>query len=70
MLVALSCRAAVGRGASSAGRGASVTEVASVVGVSRVSVHAWVRRYLVDGLPAFHGVKGASRRYAMTFGHP
>lgn len=31
--------------------GASVTEVAAAVGVSRVSVHAWVRRYLAEGLP-------------------
>src|SRR3954468_15305907 len=31
--------------------GASVTEVAAVVGVSRVSVHAWLRRYLTEGLP-------------------
>jgi transposase len=31
--------------------GASVTEVAVSVGVSRVSVHSWVRRYLVEGLP-------------------
>ena len=30
--------------------GASVTEVAAVVGVSRVSVHAWLRRYLVEGV--------------------
>ncbi len=31
--------------------GASVTEVAAAVGVSRVSVHAWLRRYLTEGLP-------------------
>jgi transposase len=31
--------------------GASVTEVAAAVGVSRVSVHAWLRRYLLEGLP-------------------
>ncbi len=31
--------------------GASVTEVAASVGVSRVSVHAWIRRYLCEGLP-------------------
>lgn len=31
--------------------GASVTEVAAAAGVSRVSVHAWLRRYLVEGLP-------------------
>jgi transposase len=30
--------------------GASVTEVAAAVGVSRVSVHAWLRRYLTEGL--------------------
>ncbi|HET9647825.1 MAG TPA: IS481 family transposase [Microlunatus sp.] len=30
--------------------GASVTEVAAAVGVSRVSVHAWLRRYLLDGV--------------------
>jgi transposase len=30
--------------------GASVTEVAAAVGVSRVSVHAWLRRYLIEGL--------------------
>jgi transposase len=31
--------------------GASVTEVAAAVGVSRVSVHGWLRRYLTEGLP-------------------
>ena len=31
--------------------GASVTEVAAGVGVSRVTLHEWLRRYLVDGLP-------------------
>ena len=31
--------------------GASVTEVAAAVGVSRVSVHAWLHRYLVEGMP-------------------
>jgi len=31
--------------------GASVTDVAAAAGVSRVSVHAWLRRYLVEGLP-------------------
>jgi transposase-like protein len=31
--------------------GASVTEVAAGVGVSRVTLHDWLRRYLVDGLP-------------------
>src|SRR5690242_15099013 len=30
--------------------GASVTEVAAAVGVSRVSVHAWLRRYLLEGV--------------------
>lgn len=30
--------------------GASVTEVAAAVRVSRVSVHAWLRRYLTEGL--------------------
>jgi transposase len=30
--------------------GASVVEVAAAFGVSRVSVHAWLRRYLVEGL--------------------
>jgi transposase InsO family protein len=30
--------------------GASVTEVAAGVGVSRVTLHEWLRRYLVDGL--------------------
>jgi transposase InsO family protein len=30
--------------------GASVTDVAAAVGVSRVSVHAWVRRYLLEGV--------------------
>lgn len=30
--------------------GASVTEVAAAVGVSRVSVHAWLRRYLAEGV--------------------
>src|SRR5215213_4427108 len=30
--------------------GASVVEVAAAVGVSRVSVHAWLRRYLTEGL--------------------
>ena len=30
--------------------GASVTEVAAVVGVSRVSVHAWLSRYLAEGV--------------------
>src|SRR5215218_9433547 len=30
--------------------GASVVEVAATVGVSRVSVHAWLRRYLAEGL--------------------
>jgi transposase len=31
--------------------GASVTEIATAVGVSRVSVHGWLRRYLTEGLP-------------------
>lgn len=39
--------------------GASVTEVAAAVGVSRVSVHAWVRRYLAEGLA---GLADRSRR--------
>lgn len=39
--------------------GASVTEVAAAVGVSRVSVHAWLRRYLAQGLP---GLADRSRR--------
>ena len=30
--------------------GASVVEVAAAFGVSRVSVHAWLRRYLAEGL--------------------
>ncbi|MBO0828762.1 MAG: helix-turn-helix domain-containing protein, partial [Streptosporangiales bacterium] len=30
--------------------GATVTEVAASVGVSRQSVHAWVGRYLVEGV--------------------
>jgi transposase len=30
--------------------GASVVEVTAAVGVSRVSVHAWLRRYLTEGL--------------------
>ena len=30
--------------------GASVTEVAAAVGVSRVSVHAWLQRYLAEGV--------------------
>jgi hypothetical protein len=30
--------------------GASVVEVAAAVGVSRVSVHAWLRRYSAEGL--------------------
>ena len=30
--------------------GASVTEVAAAVGVSRVSVHTWLRRYLSEGI--------------------
>jgi transposase len=30
--------------------GASVTEVAAAVGVSRVSVHAWLQRYLLEGV--------------------
>ena len=30
--------------------GATVTEVAAAVGVSRVSVHAWLRRYLTEGV--------------------
>jgi transposase-like protein len=32
--------------------GRSVTEVALAYGVSRQSVHAWLRRYEVGGLPA------------------
>lgn len=39
--------------------GASVTEVAAAVGVSRVSVHAWLRRYLAQGLA---GLADRSRR--------
>jgi len=31
--------------------GASKTDVAARYGVSRQSVHAWVRRYQADGLP-------------------
>ena len=31
--------------------GASVTEVAATIGVSRVSVHAWLHRYLTEGVP-------------------
>ena len=30
--------------------GATVTEVAAAVGVSRVSVHAWLHRYLTEGV--------------------
>lgn len=30
--------------------GPSVTEVAAAVGVSRVSVHAWLQRYLAEGV--------------------
>ena len=30
--------------------GASVSEVAAAVGVSRVSVHAWLQRYLAEGV--------------------
>ena len=30
--------------------GATVTEVAAAVGVSRVRVHAWLRRYLIEGV--------------------
>ena len=30
--------------------GASVVEVAAAFGVSRISVHAWLRRYLAEGL--------------------
>ena len=30
--------------------GASVTEVAAAVGVSRVNVHAWLQRYLAEGV--------------------
>jgi len=30
--------------------GASVTEVAAAIGVSRVSVHSWLRRYLTEGV--------------------
>jgi transposase len=48
--------------------GASVTEVAAAVGVSRVSVHSWVRRYLVEGLPGLadrsHRPKSSPRRVA------
>jgi transposase-like protein len=42
--------------------GASVTEVAASVGVSRVSVHSWVRRYLVEGLRGLCGQKVALGR--------
>jgi transposase-like protein len=30
--------------------GASVTEVAGLVGVSRVSLHSWLHRYLTEGV--------------------
>ena len=30
--------------------GASVVEVAAAFGVSRISVHAWLRRYLAEGM--------------------
>ena len=30
--------------------GATVTEIAAVAGVSRVSLHAWLRRYLTEGV--------------------
>src|SRR3954447_20694619 len=42
-------RATVGRGAGGA-RGAEVTEFPAQVGVSRQSVHAWVSRYLSEGV--------------------
>jgi transposase InsO family protein len=41
--------------------GATATEVADAVGVSRQSVHTWVARYLVDGLA---GLADRSRRPA------
>src|SRR6186997_2168196 len=41
--------------------GATATEVADAVGVSRQSVHTWVARYLVDGLG---GLADRSRRPA------
>jgi transposase len=39
--------------------GATATEVAAAVGVSRQSVHTWIARYLVDGLA---GLADRSRR--------
>jgi len=41
--------------------GATATEVAAVIGVSRQSVHTWIARYLVDGLA---GLADRSRRPA------
>ena len=41
--------------------GATATEVAASVGVSRQSVHTWIGRYLVDGLA---GLADRSRRPA------
>lgn len=41
--------------------GATATEVAASVGVSRQSVHTWIARYLVDGLA---GLADRSRRPA------
>jgi transposase len=35
--------------------GASVTDVAAAVGVSRVSVHAWLRRCLTEGSSGLAG---------------
>ena len=41
--------------------GATATEVAAAVGVSRQSVHTWIARYLVDGMA---GLADRSRRPA------
>ena len=41
--------------------GARITEVASLAGVSRQSVHTWIARYLAEGLP---GLAGTSHRPA------
>ena len=43
--------------------GASVTEVAAQVGVSRQSVHGWLGRYLSEG------VGGLADRSSLVVGH-
>ena len=42
--------------------GATATEAAATVGVSRQSLHTWIARYLVEGLAGWRIAPGGRRR--------